>query len=121
MQKERVLHVKRPSSSKTFQARGQGSEVLLKAITLPSWKNSHQNHVTDSAGFRYSLRSQSNRNALGRELPIHAVTEYQTEKNASPRDMLSSVLSVTDVTAGTFRGCQRRKTKALQMPRLSAA
>lgn len=37
------------------------------------------------------------------------------------RDMLSSVLSVTDVTAGTFSNCQKRKTKAVQMPRLSAA
>lgn len=52
-----------------IQAWGQGSEVLLKATTLPSEKNSHQNNVTDSAEFRYSLRSQSNRNVTGRELP----------------------------------------------------
>lgn len=67
-----------------IEARGQGSEVL-KATTLPSWKNSHQNHVTNSTEFRYSLRSQSNRNGTGRELPIPATAEYQTEKNASPQ------------------------------------
>lgn len=64
---------------------GQGNQVLLKATTLPSWKNSHQNHGTDSAESRYSLWSQSNRNAAGRQLPIPAITEYQTEKNASPQ------------------------------------
>lgn len=36
-------------------------------------------------------------------------------------DMLSSVVSVMDVTAETFKDCQRRESKALQMPSLSAA
>lgn len=59
---------------------GQGNEVLPKATTLPSRKNSHQNHGTDSVEFRYSLRSQSNRKAAGRELPVPAITKEQTEK-----------------------------------------
>lgn len=54
--------------------------------------------------------------------PFPVISEYQTEKMQEAHgDMLSSVLSVMDVTAGTFKDCQRRETKALQMPSLSAA
>lgn len=72
---------------KGIWAQGQGNEVLLRANHVAftekkdQTKNKTQNHLTDSVEFRYSLGSQSNRNATGRQLPIPAISECQTEKN----------------------------------------
>jgi len=52
---------------------------------------------------------------------LPSVNTKQRKMQEAHRGMLSLVLSVTDVTAGTFNDCQRRETKALQMPSLSAA
>lgn len=108
------LHVKRPSSSKAMRYFSRQPHCLHGKPPTKTTLQIVQCSDTPQGARAIEMQQEES-------FPPLPLLNTKQRKRQAHRDMLSSVLSVTDVTAGTFRDCQRRKTKTLQMPRLSAA